>query len=165
MLGALPYVPNEFVFCNDDFYVMQSLTEMPLYHQGSLRQIIKYALMDNPTGEDLYTQARQKTLDVLQEYCKEPLDYDIHVPMPLLRDMVYNTASLFPFWDGMQFRTIYGNITGGQGEQIDDVKDILGAAFLSTGSTVSDPLKNYLQAAFPEPCRFERSVPHNLVVT
>lgn len=155
MLGAMPYVPNEFVFMNDDFFIMEPMTDVGLFHQGPLRRMIKFALIDNPTGEDLYTEARLKTLDVLQEYCKEPNDYDLHVPMPLLRDLVYQCAMLFPFWDGMQFRTIYGTVAGSQGEEIADVKNEWGKPFFSTGSTVSDEHKKKLDIAFPNPSRFE----------
>ena len=155
LLGALPYVPNEFVFMNDDFYVMEPMKEIGLFHQGTLRQMIKWALIDNPTGDDLYTVARQSTMDVLQEFCPEPLDYELHVPMPLLRDAVYNVAATYSFWDNLQFRTIYGNVLGGLGEKMLDVKDVWGKPFFSTDSNVSDTTRVRLQQAFPEPSRFE----------
>jgi hypothetical protein len=76
--------------------------------------------------------------------------------MPLLRDMVYNCAAMFDFWNFMQFRTIYGNVFGGGGEEIDDVKDVWGKPFFSTGSIVSEEFKTKLQEKFPEPSRFEK---------
>lgn len=157
LLGALPYVPNEFIFMNDDFYVMEKMDEIRLYHQGTLRQMIKWAQMDNPLSDDLYTVARQSTLDTLQEFCREPMDYDVHTPMPLLRDAVYNCASMYTFWDNLQFRTIYGNvICAGQGEQIQDVKDVWGKPFFSTETTVPETTRAKLAEAFPDPSEFER---------
>lgn len=158
MLGALPFVPNEFIFMNDDFYVMEPIPNnyIGLYHQGTLRQMIKWAMIDNPVGDDLYTVARQSTLDTLQEFCREPMDYDVHTPMPLLRDGVYNCAAMFSFWDNLQFRTIYGNVVcGGQGEQIQDVKDVWGKSFYSTDTNVTEAVRVKLTEAFPNPSRFE----------
>ena len=156
MLGALPFVPNEFIFMNDDFYVMEPMKEIELFHQGALRQVIKWALIDNPTGDDLYTVARQSTLDVLQEFCPEPLDYELHVPMPLLRDGIYNLAAMYSFWENLQFRTLYGNVFGGLGKEMLDVKDVWGKPFYSTEPRVSESTRQKLQEAFPEPSRFEK---------
>jgi hypothetical protein len=152
-ISGLPYCPEELVLMNDDVYVMEPTPELELYHQGPLIDQYKFGLQEVPEG--LFTAARGKTLDVLQEYGQIPYDYDLHVPMPVLRSGMFTIAALWPIWEGFQFRTLYGNYWGRQGERMNDVKDVWGKKFFSTESIVSEDYKAKLAAAFPDPSPFE----------
>jgi hypothetical protein len=108
-------ISDDFVLMNDDFFFLKYIEKMPTYHGGLLRdKIDKYVEL----GSRRYATLLSRTLNnLVRQGIKDPLDYDIHVPMPMnkykLRESI--KKAYFP-------RSGYGNIHNVGGELISDVK-------------------------------------------
>lgn len=156
LVGALPYVADEFVLMNDDFYILKPTEYFPLMNQGTLREALSIKQVTDPTS--IYTEARANTLEALRDITEEPLDFDLHVPFPCTRDLVFSLGAMFPFWDNLQFRTLYGNWLRDEGIRIADVKIDTPTATMSYYSTtdyITEGVKQWLRDRFPAPSRFE----------
>ena len=110
-------IEENFVLMNDDFFFVKPLSEILTYHNGSLIDKINKMVLE--TGHNGYTSLLLKTYkDLRKSGISEPLDYDIHVPMPMTKSGLVKSMPLafFP-------RSAYGNIMSVGGEQISsDVK-------------------------------------------
>lgn len=108
-------ISDDFVLMNDDFFFLKPLGKMPIYHGGLLRdKIDKYISL----GSRRYATLLSRTYNnLVRQGIKNPLDYDIHVPM-IMNKVKLKTSikkAYFP-------RSGYGNIHGVGGELINDVK-------------------------------------------
>lgn len=156
LIAALPYLPDSFIYQNDDYFLMEPIESFDTIYIGTLRQTI--AELMNIGHFSVHIKGQQDTLEALLDYTSEPLDYDAHAPMPMMRDLVLQCATVFPFWNDMQLKCIYGNylqIGGVQGPNGKGAK-WHGWKYFSTEEYPTEEVKKLLQSTFPEPSRFER---------
>jgi len=159
-------ISDEFVFMNDDFYIMQPLDKIPYYHAGlfenKLRTFQLYA------GNSSYTNMLRRTKSVLDGLnIKDPLDYTLHIPVLYHKKKLAETLP----YDG-SIRTLYGNIHKVGGRQMEDVKvhpkrqnewapepfDYMNndTPFLSTSDSAFKAVKeNLLGSVFSKPSKYE----------
>ncbi len=158
-----PSISKDFIYMNDDFFLIRPVERLGNYNGGCLSdKITKYRQID-PTSR--YVISLKKTLEYLKKSgIKDPLDYDLHVPMVINKEKFLEIAYL-PF----QARSIYGNIYNITSAKMHDVKryhktspmsdlSYLGNEypFISSEDKSFDLLKETLLAdMFPEPSRYE----------
>jgi hypothetical protein len=158
-------ISDDFVLMNDDFFFLKYRNSMPVYHGGLLKdKIDKYSIL----GARGYANLLRKTYkDLIRQGIKEPLDYDIHLPMPMNKQLLAQSIdkAYFP-------RSGYGNLNNVGGELITDVKayrnkSLLAsrsydftredAEFVSTEDGSFDIVYDkILKGMFPEPSQYER---------
>lgn len=131
-------ISDEFVLMNDDFFVMNPLSEIPVLHGGLLiDKINEYIRL---TGMTRYVKLLMNTNRFLTNYgIKKPLDYDIHVPMQM------NKNNLTKIIHKKHFpRSMYGNIFNVGGVKTQDVKIYVNTSNLYPKSYSIDPSMPYL---------------------
>lgn len=120
-------ISDDFVLMNDDFFFLKDVGIMPVYHGGLLSdKINKYLEL----GSRQYVTLLSKTYrNLIRQGIKEPLDYDIHVPMPMNKHKLKESIkkAYFP-------RSGYGNIHNIGGTQIADVKTYSSSNMLNPNS-------------------------------
>lgn len=122
---SVPELADEFLYFNDDFYVLRPVTEIPALYEGTLAERVD-RLRRASLGS--YTLGAELTLDLLTKAgFDKPLNYDLHVPMPMTKLGLEDTLGFIErsghtFWPHM--RSIYGalNELDGHAEQMADVK-------------------------------------------
>lgn len=109
-------IPEEFVFMNDDFFIVEKIRNIPLYHGGSfLKKVEKYKTIA-PRGS--YTRRLVDTFKTLRRLgISDPLDYDLHVPMVVEKSKLKRAIQFDVLW-----RSVYGNVYNSGGIEISDVK-------------------------------------------
>src|SRR5690606_32229944 len=123
-------IGDEFVFMNDDFFVLEPLGRLPVLHAG---RVVDRIAGHERAGNAAMRKRRQSTLNILRALgVDDPLDYELHVPLVVdkaaavaafdLADKVRPPAEL-----PTGKRTIYGNLAKIGGEEAADVK-VRGAA-------------------------------------
>ncbi len=158
-----PSISKNFVYMNDDFFLIKPIKRLGNYNGGPLSdKITKYRQID-PTSR--YLISLKKTMEYLRKSgIRNPIDYDIHVPMVINKKKFLEIAYL-PF----QPRSIYGNIYNITSAKMRDVKlyhkassmsdlSYLGNEypFISSEDKSFDLLKETLLAdMFPEPSKYE----------
>jgi len=91
---------DEFIFFNDDFYVMKKFDEMPTLHGGPLNSL--RALYREGENHH-YAKRVRATSNYLGP---EALNYDIHVPMVLNKHKIHKALD---HSQDKLFRSVYGN--------------------------------------------------------
>lgn len=156
-----PDVADEFVYMNDDFFIMRPLEETPVLHRGPVADVAARTPLSR------YRAGMMATARVLRSQgVEEPLSYEMHVPLVVDKAKMLNALNLpearsIPV---LHKRTLYGNLAGIGGEQAPDVK-VQSASqeppedplFLSTnsGAFTDGPVGQLIREAFPDPCRYE----------
>jgi hypothetical protein len=127
VIPGIGAISDNFVLMNDDFFFLKYRNSMPVYHGGLLRdKIDKYSLL----GARRYASLLRRTYkDLIRQGIKEPLDYDIHVPMPMNKQLLAQSIdrAYFP-------RSGYGNLNNIGGQLITDVKAYSSKSILSSRS-------------------------------
>jgi hypothetical protein len=159
-------ISDEFVFMNDDFYVMKPIDRLQHYHNGYFSNKLKLFKLYSP--ESSYTRMLQRTASTLELLnIEDPLDYTLHIPILYQKKKLAKTLE----YDG-SIRTLYGNIHRVGGRFMEDVKvhpkrpkewapepfDYMrdDTVFLSTAdSAFSVVKKNLLDSVFSEPSKYE----------
>lgn len=118
-----PGVSADFVLFNDDFFVMNPITEIPAAHRGDLDDVIEY-YSGKPSA---YLSNMQATKDVLNALAFTDLkSYALHIPMVMNKErrklLATITALVNPMHLDTQMRTLYGNFWRVGGVLMDDVK-------------------------------------------
>jgi hypothetical protein len=109
-------ISQNFILMNDDFFIVKPIESIGHMHSGNLRK--KIALYKNWVPKSSYTKLLVNTHNELQMAgISDPLDYAIHVPMPMEREKLAQV--IYP---GLSVRTMYGNLFNVGGEQVQDVK-------------------------------------------
>lgn len=160
-----PGVSDRFVWCNDDFFVMQPLADgMPVLHRG-LAVDVEQQVAGRVSAA--YLHGMRETRAALEGLGHPvPLSYELHVPLPVDKAGMLRALDEAPVMDGIQKRTVYGVLNNIGGEQIGDVKITHRAprgysaddVFLST---LTDSFNNghvgqLIRSRFPMSCRYER---------
>ena len=107
LVAALPYLPDNFIYMNDDYIIMKPIEYFEPIYCNTVRHRISQEM--NASHISVHIRGAQNTLEALSDFTDEPLDYDSHSPFPMMRDLVFNMAAVFPFWNDMQLKCIYGN--------------------------------------------------------
>jgi hypothetical protein len=156
-------ISEDFVLMNDDFFITKKQESLPILHGGLLSDKIKRYRDLRPSSR--YVLLLSKTAAELQRMgYKEPLDYDIHVPMPMNKAVLKNIFKRITF-----LRSGYGNVAGIGGSQVTDVKvykdtpeampsydylnDQLG--FLSSDDSSFSKIESFLSSEFPDKSEYE----------
>lgn len=149
-----PDVSDPFVLFNDDFFVMQPLEAVPVWHRGPFREIA-------PRYEGRPGEYPRRIRATAAELGGDALSYDaIHVPMTLVKQQILDT--LEDLADGLLFRSVHGNRWRIGGSRHRDVK-IARSKVLAEGPLTSTtgrsfrtlPVGKQIRQMFPDPGRYE----------
>jgi hypothetical protein len=152
-----PEVSEEFVYFNDDFYVMQPMERMPIKHRGTIADAMKSGMARS------YTRAMKATRDILIERgIAEPLCYELHAPTLVTKQGMSEALSLATY-PMVQERTLYGNLAAIGGEPARNFKVYHGDygwkawPFISTNdqSFERQPVGQHIRATFATPSPYE----------
>jgi hypothetical protein len=154
-------ISDNFVLMNDDFFALNKISIVPTLHGGLLiDKIERYKELGMASKYIKLLELTYKQL--VSVGIKDPIDYDIHVPMIMNKNKLKESLDMayFP-------RSTYGNFANIGGEKITDVKIYgsekskvsKGANFISTEDKSFISLrKNLLVNSFPTPGSLEN--PH-----
>lgn len=157
-----PDISDDFVLMNDDFFILRKLNSVSHYHGGLL--VKRAEKHQELAGPNFYSNFLFRTDSGLKKLgIKEPLNYELHVPMQFNKTKLAETIDL-PF----KIRSTYGNMHNIGGEEIQDVKIYAhpffkdssssidnGTPYISTEDDVFQELLPYLQELFPNPSQYE----------
>jgi hypothetical protein len=111
-------ISEEFILMNDDFYIVKNINTIETYHGGLL--LDKINLYQKINSNSNYTRKLAATYKKIKSLnIESPLDYELHIPMIMekkkLKQILQNN-------DQFLWRSIYGNVFGVGGKQMEDVK-------------------------------------------
>lgn len=152
-------ISDPFLYFNDDFYVMTSGGPVPPLHRGTIRGLVDSLIGEGYAPErSVWLRGMIETERILEGLgYASPLSYELHVPMLIGKAAMSEALDLGP-----HPRSIYGNIAGVGGRQIDDVKitsaddPIPAGRWLSTNDATFYRVERRLRTRFPNPSPWER---------
>ena len=167
-----PDVSASFVLMNDDFYVIRPVQCVPVMHGGTVARMSQEYRRLVPEPQNYFILAMERNAyDLTANHgVEDPLNYDLHVPMPLDKEIweavLYGCTA---FEHHVHKRTRYGNLYHIGGMEIHDVKATYGSdlqaqqviaaggAFISTNDDAFEqgPIGRVLASMFRDPCRYE----------
>lgn len=116
-----PDMPERFALFNDDFYAVAPTT-VPTWHRGPVATQRSYRPR---RGVAAHREGMQATVWLLDQWGHpDPLDYDIHVPLPVHRRTMRTVldAAAPARVAALHKRTLYGNVARIGGTRHPDVK-------------------------------------------
>lgn len=150
-----------FLLMNDDFFVVDRVSEMPLQHRGLLRDLL-------PTmRDDVYRRGAENTVALLHRWgVPDPASYELHMPLLVVRDAareLYARLDAEHLTGPIHWRTVYANLYSPGGECVPDVKVRDMGAPIPPGRFVSTSDETFafglvgrqLRALFPTRSAFE----------
>ena len=137
-----PRVGDEFVLMNDDFFVLEPVGRVPLYDRGPLDDVMnEYSTrVRNNRHRRRYYDGIISTSQLLQRrgYKQRLLkSYELHVPMPVQKDLMLYVIEQGEKLPVLHKRTLYGNLSGLPSETTTDVKVSVDAPVIVTGKLCS----------------------------
>lgn len=156
-----PDVAERFLLMNDDFFVMQRQTEMPVLHRGPVREVERYYAA-RAAGK--YLTGMRETRDLLVGLgYDDPLSYELHVPLPVEKAGMLEALNVGRRLAVVHKRTLYAMLSGLGGERIEDVKVLNRGPQFPRGpflSTMPDAFSNgmvgrYIRTVFFQPSPYE----------
>lgn len=161
--AALSEASDPFYLFNDDFYVMEPMDEVPIYHAGLLSEVIDRYRRNRHTGA--YWRGMQSTYLLLQEFgFSEPLGYELHMPLLIQHAPFLKALEMGSGIEALAWRTLYGNLADLGGTQVTDCKvyaygamdDLDMYPFLSSSDDLPySPLGKVLNLLYTEHCSYE----------
>lgn len=125
-IATCPDINENFVLMNDDFFILKPLDEIPVMHGGLLSDKVKSHFQK--AGVGIYTDQLKSTYNsILNLGIREPLNYEIHVPMPMTKTGLLEALDN----DGL-VRSVYGNLNNVGGEYIND-EDVIKRGWRARG--------------------------------
>lgn len=158
-----PEISDPFMLWNDDFYLMRPLIEVPVYHRGSLEEVVKLAEgLRTPWGKGLKATADFMAKNRMLEGA---MSYDTHLPLIVhkapMREALKRASHVTA--DAVHVRTLYGAIADLGGEYHVDPKMLRKSdpfppgVWLSSGNdTFRTPVEPVLRYLFPDPSPYEK---------
>lgn len=142
----------EFIFANDDHFLMQPLNELPYYYSCKLKDF------KGTAGDTFF-----RYVDTTARLFPGGYYFDVHTPMICKKEII----DQLDYKKDVLFKSYYGNTAGVEGREIRDCKInghirtdeieryVTGRPFISTGESISVELKKYLLERFINKSRFE----------
>lgn len=131
-------ISDPFVLMNDDFFIVEPIVDIPTLHRGPIADVLTQYQRRAPGSK--YVAGMADTLALLRSLGHvNPLSYELHIPLVVtkgaMRDAikVATTAGL----EVPHKRSIYGNLAGIGGTQMDDVKVLTNATVRFPGPFIS----------------------------
>ena len=116
-------ISDPFVLMNDDFFIVRKQTRVGYNHGGLLKD--RVLLYQEIAPHSSYTAMLNETYFwLIRNGIKDPLDYELHVPMVMEKDKLFRALG-----SGVLWRSTYGNMNNVGGEQMQDVKVYLSKSF------------------------------------
>lgn len=157
-----PRVTSPFTLWNDDFYAMRPVNEIVLMNRGPLGKM----LTDYRGPRTPWVRALHDTMRLVSGMgVKEPLFYDLHVPIVVWKDVMEEALKIASRAreDAVHVRTIYGNLLREEGVTIEDPKMHrrtdkfpTGPWLSSSDGTFRSAVEPVLRYLFPDPCPYEK---------
>ena len=111
-------IPENFIFMNDDFFVMKQTENITTYFDRTL--LNKIERYESILGRNSYINRMKTTHQkLLSMQIESPLNYEIHVPMLINKN---NFKKVVGMNHNLLYRSMYGNIYNIQGSEMEDVK-------------------------------------------
>lgn len=111
-----PQVSDEFIYMNDDFFVLERLEEVPVLHRGPLNDFLRKTPRRLPRRQPMqnYGGGRQATAELLASLGHaDPLAYEpLHTPMPVAKAGMREALIAGRGLPVLHYRTLYGNLAG-----------------------------------------------------
>jgi hypothetical protein len=161
-----PGISEQFVYMNDDFYVMEPLDKVPTLHRGPVTEVLASY---TARYQSAYTEGMERTARLLDRWgYDEPLSYELHAPLVVnkstMLDVLHRAAAEREPITALHKRTLYGNVALLEGERTEDVKVSHGhpatlpsGPFLSSAPrTFRSSMKRLLARRFPTRSPYER---------
>lgn len=156
-----PDVSERFLLMNDDFFVTQRQTYMPVLHRGPVRDVERHYAA-RASGK--YLAGMRETRDLLVKLGHDdPMSYELHVPLPVEKAGMLEALDVGRRLAVVHKRTLYATLARLGGEQIEDVKVLHRSPRFPSGpflSTMPDAFTNgmvgrYLRQAYFQPSPYE----------
>lgn len=152
-----------FLLFNDDFYVMEPMDEIPVFHMGPVQEVVDRYRKLHHMGA--YWRGMVQTMRLMQDArLKGPLlSYELHIPFPIYREPLLRAWEMGKELDVLHIRTLMGNLARLGGTEREDVKVYRGRTkdyeswpFLSSNDDVTfPPLRSLMRERFPTPSPYE----------
>ena len=167
-----PRLSEEFILFNDDFFLLLKTTDNPRAEFNLCRGFIKdvydeYSAMYGNDG-NYYIQAMRQTMIFLQDLgIKEPLSYELHIPLVMDKNKVLRAFSLpgIHTIGAGHIRSIYGNLFLEGSRVVADCKIrhrteriqrmTTNSKFLSSADSTWEYIKPFIQSKFPDKSEYE----------
>lgn len=157
-----PEISEDFILMNDDFFILRNQNLGVYYYGGVLNK--RYEEHLKLAGPNEYASLLYRTDAVLKKRgIKDPLNYDIHVHMPINKAKMLQVVHL-PY----SIRSYYGNIFNVGGIDIEDVKVYSHPLFQETSAAIDEDtpfistedssiteVMDMLAERFPNPSQYE----------
>ena len=155
-------ISQDFVLMNDDFYVLNPITELPDYYKSTLNTRLQHEKERGSQGSRYYY-----TIKRTAELFDRPKDFDMHIPMKFNKKKFLDLFRNFDMHRIYLYRSVYGNFYDLKGERIDrDVKIFgvndfykqTGLTFmsLSPDAALKPAIQHFLEEMFPKLSKYER---------
>lgn len=161
-----PEVSDEFVYMNDDIFIVEPLDAVPVLHRGPVDKVAEYYRRRRSTG---YLQGMLTTKRILGLVgSHDPLSYELHVPLVVNKQAMAEVLALPKLLDVhtkcLHKRTLYGNYWKLGGDEVEDCKVYDRTGRMPDGPFVSTtdqtfgyhPVGVLIRERFPEPSPHER---------
>lgn len=148
---------NQFIFMNDDFYILKPITSLPDYQTGTIRELIRRR---QSAQFITYCQALEKTLSFVGP---DALSFELHVPAIMDKINRMHVSDEISPWlrlgDTLLPRSIYFNRYSERTERREDVKLYGFQPTLTLDdflSTENDTNMDVIRELFPEKSPYEQ---------
>lgn len=157
-------VSDDFWLFNDDFFIMKKISTIRPAVKGTIGHRIQEIQTKHSGATSEYARQLQFTIQELKARGYERLDYALHIPMAVNKEMALEVMDVFP---GLpMFRCLYGNYWHLAEEVRPDVKVFGDEDFPKTSallSTNNESFRNgrvgeYIRNKFKTPCKYEKEV-------
>jgi hypothetical protein len=95
-------IPEDIVIMNDDFFFVKTLDTIPHYVSGTLKDRILFNKQNGVSSS--YVRRLVHSYKYCKRYSPFPLDFDIHVPMPVKKQLLIEVVK-----EPIMWRSNYGN--------------------------------------------------------
>ncbi len=164
-------LPDDFLFFNDDFFVMKPVDSLPVYHRGNIAEIVRSSKHRTGKRTTNSIRAMEETLTLLKALEKPLKSYELHIPMTINRHKMLTAMEVAEALrePGMRYinkRSLYGNYWEIGGRRTNDVKVATphrfprNITFLSSSDKSfrwngSRGIRQFIEQVFPSPSPYE----------
>ena len=125
-------ITEDFYLFNDDFYIMEKITEVPVCYRSTLPEHIldiEAQYGDRPTK---YTSLLRRMYREIVDWDDQIYSYELHIPFLFNRKKLLAIVKRFPNYRAT--RTVYGNFYKIGGSKMADVKEYGAASHRNTNT-------------------------------